>query len=91
MTIAECDNRTREIQQEVTQNSNQLGTTIHYEPGRTYYFTSEYLLSVVSRKYAPPFATLGIVQNARGAYTRDAMISLAITPSLPLRPTFRYR
>ena len=32
----------------------------------------------------PPFATLGIVQNARGAYTRDATISLAITPSLPV-------
>ena len=36
--------------------------------------------TVVSRKYAPPFATLASVQNAGGAYTRDATISLAITP-----------
>ena len=39
--------------------------------------------TVVSRKYAPPFAILALVQNAGGAYTRDATISLAITPSLP--------
>ena len=39
--------------------------------------------TVVSRKYAPPFAILVLVQNAGGAYTRDATISLAITPSLP--------
>ena len=39
--------------------------------------------TVVSRKYAPPFATLALVQNAGGAYTRDATISLVITPSLP--------
>ena len=38
--------------------------------------------TVVSRKYAPPFATLALVQNAGGAYTRDATIPLAITPSL---------
>ena len=37
----------------------------------------------MSRKYAPPFAILALVQNAGGAYTRDATISLAITPSLP--------
>ena len=41
--------------------------------------------TVVSRKYAPPFATLASVQNAGGAYTRDATISLAITPSLSIR------
>ena len=40
--------------------------------------------TVVSRKYAPPFATLASVQNAGGAYARDATISLAITPSLPI-------
>ena len=39
----------------------------------------------MSRKYAPPFATLASVRNAGGgAYTRDATISLAITPSLPV-------
>ena len=32
----------------------------------------------------PPFATLASVQNAGGAYTRDATISLAITPPLPV-------
>ena len=37
----------------------------------------------MSRKYAPPFATLALVQNAGGAYMRDATISLAIMPSLP--------
>ena len=37
----------------------------------------------MSRKYAPPFAILALVQNAGGAYTRDATISLAITPFLP--------
>ena len=36
----------------------------------------------VSRKYGPPFATLALVQNTGGAYTWDATISLAITPSL---------
>ena len=41
--------------------------------------------TVVSRKYAPPFATLALVQNVGGAYTRDATISLAITPSLPIK------
>ena len=30
----------------------------------------------------PPFATLALVQSAGGAYTRDAIFSLAITPSL---------
>ena len=35
----------------------------------------------MSRKYAPPFATLASVQNAGGgACMRDATISLAITP-----------
>ena len=42
-----------------------------------------YIYTVVSRKYAPPFATLALVQNVGGAYTRDATISLAIMPSLP--------
>ena len=42
--------------------------------------------TVVSCKYAPPFATLALVQNGGGggAYTQDATISLAITPSLPV-------
>ena len=40
--------------------------------------------TVVSRKYAPPFATLASAQNAGEAYTQDATISLAITPSLPV-------
>ena len=39
--------------------------------------------TVVSRKYAPPFATLASVQNAGGAYTWDATISLAISPPPP--------
>ena len=45
------------------------------------------LNTVVSRKYAPPspFATLALVQNVGGAYTQDATISLAITPSLPTK------
>ena len=38
--------------------------------------------TVVSHK---PFATLASVQNAGGAYTRDATISLAITPSLSIK------
>ena len=42
--------------------------------------------TVVSRKYAPPFATLASVQNAGGAYTRDATISLAIKPPPPPFP-----
>ena len=41
------------------------------------------IYTVVSRKYVPPFATLASVQNAGGAYTRDATISLAITPPPP--------
>ena len=42
----------------------------------------------MSRKYAPPFATLVFVQSAGegvgggGAYTRNATFFLAITPSL---------
>ena len=37
----------------------------------------------MSHKYAPPFATLALVQSAGGgAYTLDATFSLAITPSL---------
>ena len=42
-----------------------------------------FICTVVSRKYVPPFAILALVQNAGGAYMRDATISLAITPSLP--------
>ena len=41
--------------------------------------------TVVSRIYGPPFATLASVQNAGGACTRDATISLAITPPLPVQ------
>ena len=41
------------------------------------------------RKYGPTFATLALVQNVVGGgggpYTRDAIISLAITPSLPIK------
>ena len=58
-----------------------------------------YAYTPVSRKYAPPFATLALVQSAGvggggggggGAYTRDATFSLAITPSLPVpRPQLR--
>ena len=36
----------------------------------------------MSRKYAPPFATLALVQSAGGAYTQDATFSLVIIPSL---------
>ena len=43
-----------------------------------------YICTVVSRKYVPPFATLASVQNAGGACTWDATISLAITPPLPV-------
>ena len=45
-----------------------------------------YICTVVSRKYAPPFATLASVQNAGGgACMRDATISLAIRPPLPVQ------
>ena len=44
-----------------------------------------YINTVVSRKYAPPFAILALVQHTGWAYTRDATISLAITPSLPVK------
>ncbi len=40
--------------------------------------------TVVSRKYAPPFAKLASVANAGGTCTLDATISLAITPLLPV-------
>ena len=43
-----------------------------------------YICTVVSRKYAPPFTTLASVQNVGGACTRDATISLAIMPPLPV-------
>ena len=33
----------------------------------------------------PPFQTLASVQNAGGAYTRDATISVAIRPSLSIK------
>ena len=45
-------------------------------------FVCTNMCTVVSYKYAPPFATLVLVQNAGGAYTRNATISFAITPSL---------
>ena len=38
--------------------------------------------TIVSRKYTPPFATLALVQIARGGLSWDATFSLAITPSL---------
>ena len=41
--------------------------------------------TAVSCKYAPPFATLALVQKWRGAYKQDASISLTITPSLPVK------
>ena len=40
-------------------------------------------ITVASRKYAPPFATLALVQSAGEAYTRDATFSPAITPTTP--------
>ena len=50
----------------------------------SYMCTYIHAYTVVSRKYAPPFAILALVQNrGGGAYTRDATISLVITPSLP--------
>ena len=46
--------------------------------------------TVVSRKYAPPFATLALVQNAGGAYARDVTFFLMITLSLSVpRPQLR--
>ena len=74
---------------------SQFGSICHISP--THHLIAEYtpeysemlritknlLCTVVSRKYAPPFAILALVQNAGGAYMRDATISLAITPSLP--------
>ena len=36
----------------------------------------------MSHKYAPPFATLALAQNAGGA---DVTISLAIMPSIPVK------
>ena len=51
-----------------------------------YIYIYIYIYTVVSRKYAPPFATLASVQNAGGACTRDATISLAITPPPPPPP-----
>ena len=60
-----------------------LPRTIHYFPTIC---NAPITVTVVSRKYAPPFATLASVQNAGGgAYTRNATISLAITPSLSIK------
>ena len=42
-------------------------------------------ITVVSHKYALSFATLASVQNPGGTFARDATISLAITPSLPVK------
>ena len=39
-------------------------------------------ITVVSRKYAPPFCILSLSTSAEGAYTRDPTFSPAITPSL---------
>ena len=51
------------------------------------YSCSMYAYTVVSRKYArpPPFCSLSLSTKRREAYTRDATISLAITPSLPVK------
>jgi len=38
----------------------------------------------VSRIYAPPFATLALVENVGGAYMRDLTFYLANTPPLPV-------
>ena len=39
----------------------------------------------MSRNYALRLATLALVQNPGGAYTRDVTISLMIMPSLPVK------
>ena len=57
--------------------------SVHQVLIRASTFITSFFITVVSRKYAPPFATLASVQNAGGAYTRDAPISLAITPPPP--------
>ena len=41
-------------------------------------------ITVVSRLYAPPFATLALVENVGGAYMRDLTFYLANTPPLPV-------
>ena len=41
-----------------------------------------FLNTVVSRIYAPPFATLALVENVGGAYMRDLTFYLANTPPL---------
>ena len=38
----------------------------------------------MSRIYAPPFATLALVENVGGAYMRDLTFYLANTPPLPV-------
>jgi len=43
-----------------------------------------YLSTVVSRIYAPRFATLVLVENVGGAYMRDLTFYLANTPPLPI-------
>jgi len=40
--------------------------------------------TVVSRIYAPPFATLVLVESVGGAYMRDLTFYLANTPPLPM-------
>ena len=64
-----------------------FSTEISYNENFLIYGTPAYYglyNTVVSCKYAPHFANLALVQNAGGAYTRDATISLVITPSLPV-------
>ena len=41
-------------------------------------------ITIVSRKYAPPFCNLNLSTKRRGACTWDATISLAIRPPLPV-------
>ena len=48
-----------------------------------------FILTVESRKYAPPFATLALYKTqGGGAYTRDATISRVVTPSFPEKGDF---
>ena len=39
----------------------------------------------MSRKYPPPLQSYSLSINVEGAYTQDATIPLAITPSLPVK------
>ena len=43
-----------------------------------------FVSTIVSRIYAPPFATLALVENVGGAYMRGLTFYLANTPPLPV-------